>query len=125
MNKKETERELIFKKTNGRCAYCGCELKTGWHLDHVIPARRDFDRGKLKKINYKNKELDSADNKFAACPSCNINKHSMPIEEFRLTILKFVDSLNERIVQYKIAKRFGLITETNKKIVFYFEEIKK
>ena len=29
MTKKE--RELIFNKYNGKCAYCGCELKKGFH----------------------------------------------------------------------------------------------
>ena len=33
MTKKE--RELIFNKYNGKCAYCGCELKKGWHIDHI------------------------------------------------------------------------------------------
>ena len=32
---KKIERELIFNKYNGKCAYCGCELKKGWHIDHI------------------------------------------------------------------------------------------
>jgi 5-methylcytosine-specific restriction endonuclease McrA len=38
MTKKD--RQLIFDKYNGKCAYCGCDLKKGWHVDHVEPVRR-------------------------------------------------------------------------------------
>ncbi len=33
--------------------------------------------------------------------------------------------LNERNTQYKIAKRYGLVIEQEKKVVFYFEKCKK
>lgn len=32
------ERMAIYKKTNGHCAYCGCELEyKDMQVDHVIP----------------------------------------------------------------------------------------
>ena len=61
------------------------------------------------------------DNQMPSCPSCNINKHSMSLEEFRNLITGFIKSLNRDSVQYKVAKRYGLISETVKPIVFYFE----
>jgi hypothetical protein len=39
---KKTDRELIFNKYGGKCAYCGCELEKGWHTDHIEPIVRDF-----------------------------------------------------------------------------------
>ena len=54
----------------------------------------------------------------------NINKHSMSLEEFRSLIGGFINSLNQRMVQYKIAKRYGLIKETGIKVRFYFEMLK-
>ena len=39
MNKKD--RELIFNKYGGKCAYCGCELTKGWHVDEFEPVRLD------------------------------------------------------------------------------------
>ncbi len=34
-------------------------------------------------------------------------------------------SLNERNTQYKIAKRYGMVTEQQKPVIFYFEQYKK
>ena len=39
-NKKK--RKLIFDKYVGRCAYCGCELQKGWHVDELLPVRRNM-----------------------------------------------------------------------------------
>ncbi len=30
------QRELIFNKYGGKCAYCGCELAKGWHIDKFV-----------------------------------------------------------------------------------------
>ena len=64
------------------------------------------------------------DNQNPACASCNINKHSMSLEQFRKSIQGFMKHLNEVSTQYKIAKRYGLITETNIEVKFYFERLK-
>lgn len=56
-----------------------------------------------------------------ACASCNINKHSMSVEEFRKLVGGFITSLNRDSTQYKIAKRYGFIVEIEKPVVFYFE----
>lgn len=34
------KRSIVFAKYNGRCAYCGCELQKGWHVDHLKPINR-------------------------------------------------------------------------------------
>jgi len=47
----------------------------------------------------------------------------MSIEEFRNLISGFMKHLNEVNTQYKIAKRYGLVNETIKPIVFYFERV--
>lgn len=38
------QRKIIFDKYEGKCAYCGCELKDGWHVDHIEPVRRKYKR---------------------------------------------------------------------------------
>jgi hypothetical protein len=60
-----------------------------------------------------------------ACASCNINKHAMKLEDFRQLIAGFMKHLNERNTQYKIAKRYGLVVEQQKPVVFYFEKYQK
>ncbi|WP_234733946.1 hypothetical protein [Tellurirhabdus bombi] len=121
------EREIIFNKFGGRCAYCGCELVKGWHVDELEPCRRNlkYDRRKRRWVpdgTYKHPERLHIDNQMPACASCNINKHSLSLEEFRKLVGGFIKSLNLYSTQYKIAKRYGFIQEIEKPVVFYFEQ---
>jgi hypothetical protein len=120
------QRDLIFQKFGGKCAYCGCELMKGWHVDEIEPVRRNqkWVNGKWVNDGCKHPERFHIDNQNPACASCNINKHSMSLEEFRKLISGFITHLNERNTQYKIAKRYGLVNETQKPIEFYFETLK-
>lgn len=153
MNKKD--REIVFNKFGGRCAYCGCELKKGWHVDEILPVRR-----KTKKVKgywhlpngevvpnnsftedemvskgirwkeerwvadgYENPENMHIDNQYPACAKCNINKHSMSVDGFRESIVGYLNSLNLRMVQYQMVKKYGLIQETGIEVKFYFETV--
>ncbi len=148
---KKAERQIVFDKCNGKCAYCGCNLPERWHVDHVDPVERlyrriggnfvtkdtgleatedDISNGNYKRlperivvVGYGKPENDTLENMMPACPSCNINKHSMNLEEFRAFIERFVVSLNKTNVQYKVAKRYGLIQETTIPVQFYFETL--
>ncbi len=113
-----TKRQQIFDKYSGRCSYCGCELTDKFHIDHIEPIRRNND-GTCLKPN------ESIENMNPACPSCNIMKHSMSLEQFRNSIKLFVRSLNLYNNQFKFAKKYGLIQETEKEVIFYFETFKK
>ena len=120
------QRELIFNKYGGKCAYCGCELMRGWHIDELKPIRRNkkWDRKKRAWIydgTCRHPDRLHIDNQMPACASCNINKHSMSLEEFRRLVGGFLTSLNRDSTQYKIAKRYGFIEEVVKPVVFYFE----
>ena len=117
MNKKE-EREFIKNKYGGRCAYCGCILPEKWHVDHLKPIIRDLEN----KNKCEFPEFDTLENKMPSCPSCNILKNSMGIDSFRNVIKGFIKSLNRDSTQYKVAKRYGLITETNKGVRFHYEK---
>ncbi len=125
MTKKE--RQAIYDKFGGHCAYCGCILQQGWHADHVRPIRRKlkYDKSKQKMVptgecRYPKREC--SDNYYPACASCNINKHSMSIEDFRKLVSGFITSLNRDSVQYRIARRYGLLQETEKPVIFFFEQ---
>jgi len=120
------KRDIVFNKFAGRCAYCGCELDKGFHVDELLPVRRNtvYDKEKRKHVHdgsCQHPERLHLDNQYPACPSCNINKHSMSLEEFRNLITGFMKHLNEKSVQYKIAKRYGLVQENIKPVIFYFE----
>jgi len=148
MTKKD--RQIIFQKYGGRCAYCGFELGKGWHVDELEPCRRlykfvpghwtnggnnrmsedelsalgsKWEEGKDVFAGYAHPERLHIDNQMPSCASCNINKHSGSLEEFRSLIAGFMKHLNEVSTQYKIAKRYGLVQETVKPVVFYFETL--
>ena len=148
---KKSERQMVFNKYGGKCAYCGCDLEKGWHVDHVKSIRRNYKRvggfyrhketkevikrlpdnwmetiewvpEKTVSDGCRHPELDVIENMIPACASCNINKHRYTIEEFRESIAGYLRSLNLRMVQYKMVKKYGLVEETNKPVVFYFEQ---
>lgn len=126
MNKKE-QREFVFNKYGGRCAYCGRELVKGWHVDHLECLHRESDYDKEKKKYVFNGEIrypenDNINNLMPSCASCNITKATLSIEDFRGYIQGTVESLNSNhYAAYKFAKRYGLVQETVKPVVFYFE----
>lgn len=68
-------------------------------------------------------ERDNEANKYPACFSCNHYKSTYTIEQFREQLGLLVGRLNEHTTIYRIANRYGLIEETNKQVVFYFEKI--
>jgi hypothetical protein len=100
-------------------------------VDEVEPIRRNWETVQNKTTGmYYNKTTDCLhperlviENQNPACVSCNINKHSMSLEEFRESIKQFIQSLNLYSTQYKIAKRYGLISENDIEVKFYFEKV--
>lgn len=139
---KKDQRQIVFNKYGGKCAYCGINLTKGWHVDHIEPVKRQYkyvDKSVVKK-RYDGSEytstnqvlrydkmlhphLDTIENSIPACAKCNINKHESTIEEFRNHISGYLNSLNKRMVQYQMVKKYGLVQETNNPVVFYFETL--
>ena len=116
MNKKT--RDLVKSKYNNKCAYCGCNLQKGWHIDHLEPIVRNWKNGTCEKP-----ENEKLENYNPSCPSCNIQKNSYTLEQFRENIKQFVNSLNQYSTQYKFAKKYGLVKETEIEVKFYFETV--
>lgn len=127
----KTDRQKVYDKYKGKCAYCGCLLEKGWHVDELLPVRRLYDnkwnteKRKWDKvfIGYEHPERMNIKNQNPACASCNINKHSMSLEEFRQQIKGFMKHLNEVSTQFKIAKRYCLVRENDIPVIFYFEAL--
>ncbi len=104
-------REQVYQKFDGHCAYCGCELAyKDMQVDHVISV-------------YGKNGSNDIDNLMPACRMCNFYKSIFSLEDFR----KNLESLHERLRKpfiYRLALKYGLITEHKDKIVFYFEKEK-
>ena len=71
-----TERQRIYDKMTGRCAYCGCKISIkNMQIDHIKPVSRGGG--------------DDADNLFPACRSCNHRKGGSDLESFRRQVEQF------------------------------------
>ena len=125
MNK--AARQRIWDKSGGRCWYCGCTLpEKGWHADHVEPIKRKLQYTRAKGLfttdECRRPERDTEDNLVPACASCNVQKHSLSVEQFREQIQAYVNSLNQYHTIYGVAKRYGLVQETGATVRFWFED---
>lgn len=105
-------RLIIFEKYNGRCAYCGREIKAiQFHVDHIQP--KCFGG------------TDELDNLNPSCSSCNNYKLNYTIEEFRAALKKLfsdeVEYLFKSSGKRKLALQFKAVTMQEWNGLFYFE----
>lgn len=116
-------RQQVFNKYGGRCAYCGCELQKGFHIDHIEAhwhnwTQEESDKHKIKKGS------NSTENLNPACPRCNRWKATFSIEAFRNEISLQIQRLNQYSPNYRLAKDYGLVVEAAQPVKFYFETLK-
>lgn len=105
----KSKRMEVYKKYNGHCAYCGCELEyKEMQVDHFIPFDDIGDNQDLSNL-------------MPACRQCNFYKGSINLESFRRELGCILERLNKREFIYKLGKKYGLIEEKPKEIKFYFE----
>jgi 5-methylcytosine-specific restriction endonuclease McrA len=67
-------RNYIFKRDEGACRYCGKELKSKFHIDHIIP----FSKG----------GADEIENFALACTECNLKKKDKSLKESGMKLIK-------------------------------------
>lgn len=108
------QREILFKRTNGRCGYCGELLQPRWHADHVVA----FVNMEIWEVE------ESLDNYMASSPQCNNYKFENTIEEFRTKLTQQIEIAKRQSVNYRFALKYKQIKETPTPIIFYFETIK-
>lgn len=121
IEKRIQKRLLILNKFNAKCAYCGCDINgNNFHADHIVPKLSGLIN---KDIPRSKKGTDNIENLNPCCRSCNSSKSTLSVEGFRIRILDRVSRLNEFSSNYQIAKRFSLIKEDIKPVVFYFETL--
>lgn len=122
----KSQRAALRQKFSGRCAYCGQELGPRWHADHFEPVQRrskwDREKGQLVATGECGAaEHDNLENLMPACPACNIDKSVLSLEEWRGKLQRATGVLSRNSPTYRHAVRFGLVQETNAKVMFYFE----
>lgn len=122
----------IHSKYNGKCAYCGDNIMLkDMQVDHIIPQDRYIQSVKnkfripdfLKHLT--EMDMNHDDNLNPACRVCNKWKSSHDLELFRRELGEQVKRLNSYSSNYRMAKKYDQVEETNKPITFYFETLKK
>lgn len=126
------QRESVYKKYNGHCAYCGKNIEIkDMQIDHIIPQQNYewvFKNNLQDRIPYflshlSINDLHNIDNLNPACRVCNKWKDTYHLELFRSEIQEQTKRLQLRSSNYRMAKLFGLVKETDVKVKFYFETL--
>ena len=122
---KKQEREYVRLRFGGNCAYCGHQLGDRWHRDHIEPVGREHKwvRGKgfVPTGEMSRPDLDTVENSFPACVPCNLDKSGHSLQQWRLKLQRSSEILARDASAYRHAVRFGLVVETPKPVVFFFE----
>jgi 5-methylcytosine-specific restriction endonuclease McrA len=122
MAKKKINREEVYNKCGGHCAYCGNEITIKqMQIDHIKPLYRNDDDTTLKGWGVE-RGTDDMDNLLPSCSRCNKWKSTFTLENFRKVIKTSINRLERDTPNYNLAKDFGLITENAVEVVFYFEK---
>ena len=111
------QREAVFNKYGGRCAYCGCELTLRtMQVDHIKAVYTSY----LENDNVETQD-DSLENLNPSCRQCNFYKGTLNIEQFRNKIKTILYRTFQSTFQAKLAKKLGMmkVTQFDK---FYFEK---
>ena len=105
----KSEREKVYQKCRGHCAYCGCTLDyKDMQVDHVKPLRAGVS--------------DEISNMLPTCRSCNHYKATLDLEQFREYVHQIPERLNRDNIQFQVGFRFGVVSCQTGPVKFYFEE---
>lgn len=118
-NLTKEQRQQIYDKYNGHCAYCGCELEyKDMQVDHLIPLN-DWNN------SHTDEELWHMNNLMPSCRLCNHYKRSYTLEHFREAIEKIPFKLNRDNYIYRVGLKYGMVSANEHSIKFYFETCKE
>lgn len=111
----------LHNRYNQKCAYCGCELAyKDMQIDHINSVYVNNDLHN----NMTEEEMYSVSNLMPSCRQCNFYKSTMSIDDFRTRLTTtLMDNLKKNF-NYKMALKYGMVTEDIQPIRFYFEVLK-
>ncbi len=102
------ERQQIYEKFGGHCAYCGCEITIkDMQADHVVPLHLGG--------------ADDIANLYPACRACNHYKSTYTVERFREIIERAYDTQMKYSATFRNLVRFGMIVRSRTDVKFWFE----
>jgi len=122
---KKQIRERVWNKYDKRCAYCGTELEyKQMQVDHIEAHWHSGTEEDCKRWGVTKGEHEES-NFNPSCARCNRWKGTFTIEAFRNEISLQLVRLKRYSSNYRMALDYGMITESNKPIEFWFERWQK
>ena len=116
-------RQEIYNKCNGHCAYCGKEITIKqMQVDHIEPHWHTMTEQEAQRFNIK-KGSHEMGNLNPSCARCNKWKSTYSLEQFRGVVQRSIDRMERDTPNFRLAKDYGLIIITDQPVVFYFERI--
>ena len=113
------QREAVYYKYDGHCAYCGKKLTTKeFQVDHLIPVQRE------RFGKYTEDQLERFENYMPSCRRCNHYKRAHSLETFRRYIEEIPKKLQDNYI-CKVGIDYNLVEFHPQKIRFYFEIIEE
>lgn len=122
------ERQAVYEKYHGHCAYCGKEIALNeMQVDHIVPVMHALYGTKEQREPVEQMitdgSMNSLDNLNPSCRACNFYKGMSDVEGFRQRILTQLDHTCRSSFQTKLAMQYGMITYTPWNGKFYFETL--
>ncbi len=115
-------REEVYNKCSGHCAYCGVEITMKqMQVDHIKPLYRN-DKVETIEVWGVERGTDEMDNLNPSCARCNKWKSTYSLEMFRNIVQTSIDRLERDTPNFRLAKDYGLLNITKNKVIFYFEK---
>lgn len=103
------DRQKVYDKYNGHCAYCGKPITIkDMQVDHILPKR--------------NGGKDHIDNLNPSCRRCNHYKRAADIETLRNWLLGGLIERLMKIYIFRVALDYGMITINGWDKKFYYEK---
>jgi 5-methylcytosine-specific restriction endonuclease McrA len=116
-------RQQVYDKCGGHCAYCGKDITMKQlQVDHIQAHWHTVSEEEAKRHGL-TKGSHEIDNLLPSCARCNRWKATWSIEQFRQEIAKQLARLNLYSNNYRMAKDYGLLTENYIPVQFYFEKL--
>ena len=103
------DRQKVYDKYNGHCAYCGKPISIkDMQVDHILPKR--------------NGGTDDIDNLNPSCRLCNHYKRAADTETFRNVLLGELIKKLMKIYIFRVALDYGIISINGWDKKFYYEK---
>lgn len=119
MARSKSLRERIYRKFEGRCAYCGSAIEyRQMQVDHYYPQCKEKFYARRCKI-----DVHAEENLMPTCRRCNHYKRARTPKQFK-ELMKTLHERLEAIYILKVAVDFGMATVKPFDGTFYFEKLK-